>query len=247
MPQNFRLFGGEPPVNAMKFLIRVNQALQVLFSKDFIFELSIEEAFRIVAKPGIKFFVQIGSNDGKKNDPLHNYIVNENWEGILVEPDPVNFKKLAATYSGIPQLILENIGIAPERGELLFYRLKDVAPNEPAWYDQVGSFDQSTFQKNISYGRDLNERIEILSLPVITFDDLLIKHHIEKIDLLYIDAEGFDYRILRSIDFEKYPVRLIIFEAEWMTQSELRDIAGRLRGFQYQVFRSGGDYIAISR
>ena len=72
-------------------------------------------------------------------------------------------------------------------------------------------------------------------------------HAIEKVDLIQVDAEGFDYRILNSIDFKKHGVRLIIFEVEWLTQFELREIVGRLRNFQYQLYSCGGDYITISQ
>ena len=44
-------------------------------------------------------------------------------------------------------LLFENVGIGPERGEMLFYRLKDITDGEPGWYDQVGSFDKETFHK----------------------------------------------------------------------------------------------------
>ena len=218
----------------------------MLLSKDMVFELSFEEALRLVGRTNIRFFVQVGSNDGKKNDPLYPYVLRDGWKGILVEPDPVNFQNLQKTYSQHSGLIFENVGIAPVNGELLFYKIKEVTTGEPVWYDQLGSFDQHTFLKNISYQKDLINRVETLVLPVITFDELLAKHAIEHVDLLHIDAEGFDYRILRSINFERHPVRLLIFEGEWMTQFELKEIIKYLRRFSYSIYRSGSDYIAIS-
>jgi FkbM family methyltransferase len=228
-------------------LKRIKNSIRVLFSKDIVFDLSIDDALGIVGRSNIRYFVQIGSNDGKKNDPLYAHIIHGSWKGILVEPDPMIFRKLKETYKMQSGLIFENVGIAPERGELVFYKLKNVTSEEPIWYDQIGSFDHPTFMKNISHGRDLEIRVETMALPVITFDDLVSRHPVGKVDLLHMDTEGFDYRILRSIDFKKYPIRLIIFEAEWMTQFELREIIEWLRRFQYRLYRCGGDYIAISR
>ncbi|HET6992529.1 MAG TPA: hypothetical protein VFJ43_14445, partial [Bacteroidia bacterium] len=65
----------------------------------------------MAGESNIKTFVQIGSNDGKKNDPLHSYIRKNGWKGILVEPDPANFKKLVSYYSQVNGLIFENLGI----------------------------------------------------------------------------------------------------------------------------------------
>lgn len=230
----------------MRLLIRIKHSIKLLFSKDLVPDLSIDESLKLVRKPDISFFVQIGSNDGKKNDPLYFHIIQKGWKGILVEPDPINFAKLKETYKEQPGLAFENIGISNAGGNLLFYRIRGVA-DDPPWYDQIGSFDQATFLKNISYGTGLEKRIEAVALPVLTFDELTARHNVKKIDLLQVDAEGFDYRILRSIDFRKYAVRLIIFEAEWMTQFELREISEHLMSLHYQLYRSGGDYIAILR
>lgn len=226
---------------------RIKKAIKALFSKNVVFDLSIDEALRLAGESNIRFFVQIGSNDGKKNDPLYSYIRDRGWKGILVEPDPNNFIKLKESYNDLSGLIFENTGIAPESGTLVFYKLKQISTDEPAWYDQIGSFDEATFQKNISYIKGLDNRIEKISLPVLTFEDLMAKHRAENVDLLQLDTEGFDYRILRSIDFRKYPVRLIIFETEWMSQFELRELVAWLRNLRYQIFCSGGDHIAIRK
>ncbi|HTB24587.1 MAG TPA: FkbM family methyltransferase [Puia sp.] len=205
----------------------------------------MERIFKMTGEANIKTFVQIGSNDGIKNDPLHRYIKKNNWKGILVEPDKANFTKLRDNYSQMNGLHFENVGIGPERGEMIFYRLKDITNNEPGWYDQVGSFDKETFIKNIEHGKELNKRIITDTLPVITFYDLLQKYNYSEIDLLHIDTEGFDYKILRSVDFSKYNIRLVIFEGEWMTPSELKEIIQYLRKFKYRMYRSGIDYAAV--
>jgi FkbM family methyltransferase len=195
----------------------------------------------------IKSFVQIGSNDGKKNDPLFRNIIKNGWKGILVEPDPSNFKKLLHNYSQANGLIFENLGIAPERGEMLFYKINHITDDEPAWYDQVGSFDKSTFIKNISYEQELEKRMITETLPVITFDDLLQKNKFGKVDLLHTDTEGFDYKILRSINFAVHEIKLVIFEGEWMTQFELREVIQYLRKYNYRIFRSGADYAGLKK
>ncbi len=225
----------------------MKESIKTLISRDMILDIPMERIFKIAGELNIKTFVQIGSNDGIKNDPLHRYIKKNNWKGILVEPDKANFSKLRNNYSQVNGLLFENVGIGPVRGEMLFYRLSDVAESEPGWYDQVGSFDKETFIKNIKHGKELDKRIITESLPVITFYDLLQKNNIVEVDLLHLDTEGFDYQILRSIDFSKYNFRVVIFEGEWMTRSELKEIIQYLRKFKYRIYRCGIDYAGVKR
>jgi FkbM family methyltransferase len=227
------------------FFRRLKKAIKTLIAKDTILDIPIDGIFKMAGESNIKTFVQIGSNDGKKNDPLHSYIRKNGWKGILVEPDLVNFKKLVSNYSQLDGLIFENLGIGPVRGDMPFYKLKDISDQEPGWYDQVGSFDKETFLKNIRYGKDLEKRMTADSLPVITFDDLLQKNNFRRVDLLHIDTEGFDYRILRSINFAEHDISIVLFEAEWMTQFELRELIQYLRKYNYTIFRCGVDYAGV--
>jgi FkbM family methyltransferase len=229
----------------MLFIKKLKEAIKTLISKDTILNISINGIFKMVGESNIKTFVQIGSNDGKKNDPLYQYIRKNGWKGILVEPDTANFKKLTNNYSRVNGLIFENLGIGPERGEMLFYRLKDITEQEPGWYDQIGSFDKETFIKNIEYGQGLDKRMTAEPLQVITFYDLLQKNKFWEVDLLHTDTEGFDYKILRSIDFAKHDIRIVLFEGEWMTQFELKEIFQYLRKYNYRIFRSGIDYAGV--
>jgi FkbM family methyltransferase len=224
---------------------KLKKAVRKLFSKYIILNMSIDELFGLVGESNIKYFVQIGSNDGTKNDLLHRYILKNEWKGILVEPEKKNFKNLMNTYSLTEGLIFENVGIGTEKSEMLFYKVKDVTEQEPGWYDQIGSFNKKVFLMNIEFGKNLSSRISIERLPVISFDDLLQKNSFRKVDLLHTDTEGFDYKILRSIDFGKYEIRMLIFEMKWMTRRELKDIVRYLRGYGYHVFRCGIDYACV--
>jgi FkbM family methyltransferase len=231
----------------MPMVKKLKSFITNLLSQVMIVNIPLDEIFKMAGESTIKTFVEIGANDGKKNDPLYHYIGSYGWQGILVEPDPANFKKLKENYRGVDGLIFENTGIGPEPGEMPFYKIKDIAEEEPGWYDQIGSFDKKTFLKNISYGNGLDQRIVAEPRPVIRFDELLNRNSFRDVDLLHLDAEGFDYSILRSIDFAKYNIRMVLFESEWMTKPELKELVHLLRNHQYRVYRSGIDYAGIKR
>ena len=56
------------------------------------------------------------------------------------------------------------------------------------------------------------DRVVKTSIESITINDLFEKHNLSKIDILFIDAEGIDDIIIRSIDFSKIEINQIYFE-----------------------------------
>ena len=51
--------------------------------------------------------------------------------------------------------------------------------------------------------------IEVRDVEFITFDDLIKKYLIKSIDKLQIDVEGSEYKIMKSIDFNKVKIEKI--------------------------------------
>src|ERR1700760_2430287 len=54
------------------------------------------------------YFIQIGGNDGKSNDPIHDLAVGLQLSGVIVEPLPSAFAALQANYAGSHRLRFEN-------------------------------------------------------------------------------------------------------------------------------------------
>jgi len=190
-------------------------------------------------------FVQIGSNDGLKNDPIGNFVKQFKWKGIMVEPFEKNFNKLKANFNNNPDLFFEQCGITEREGNLDFFYIENIEADEPDWYDQVGSFDKTTFIKNIEVIPSLVERMAVKKIPTKTFGQLLTEYQLNHVDLVHIDTEGYDYKILRTIDFEKYNPKVLIFEIEWMTHYELREIKKLLHKYNYKLYYYHVDCIAV--
>ena len=89
-------------------------------------------------------FVQIGSCEGKANEPLHEVLRSCQRSGILVEPMPVLFLQLVANYQGVAGL--RWTALLPGRDRQwrgdhddLFRR---PPPRRPDWVVQLTSFDR---------------------------------------------------------------------------------------------------------
>jgi FkbM family methyltransferase len=189
-------------------------------------------------------FVNIGANDGLAGDPLREFIVTRGWEGILVEPVPFVFDRLARAYRGRRRVFCENAAIAEENGTLPFWfvRKNDVLP---PGYDQVGSFDKAQVLKHeTGLFPGLGAFVESLPVTTLTVDGLLAKHGFAGVDVFLIDTEGYDARIVNRIDLARLAPRLIVYENAHVPPAENRACEERLRAAGYRVTSEGGNTLA---
>jgi hypothetical protein len=59
------------------------------------------------------------------------------------------------------------------------------------------------------------------SVECLTVNALLSRNNVQKIDLLHIDCEGFDYVILSQFDFTTLRPRIVLFEKKHLTAQDL--------------------------
>ena len=150
---------------------------------------------RIAAGLPIRF-IQIGANDGVMNDPLRELILRYRLPGLLVEPIPDRFARLQANYAGQPGVEFEQCAIGDEDGEATIYRVRP-NPDLPEWLQGLASFDRSHLSSRKFGFKDLERHVEGLTVPVLSMPTLLSKHNLESCDLLQIDTEGYDCRLVQ--------------------------------------------------
>jgi FkbM family methyltransferase len=154
------------------------------------------------------FFIEIGANDGVEDDHLRPFIVENEWSGIMVEPVPHLFERLRRNYAGLERVVLENVAIADRDGRVPFYH-----PPEGD-FDKIGSFSRETtlrLARALQFP-DLDDRIVTTEVPCLSFESQCRRHHVERLDLLVVDTEGYDFEILKRIDFSAHSTRLLVYE-----------------------------------
>ncbi|MBD0258347.1 MAG: FkbM family methyltransferase [Cytophagales bacterium] len=193
------------------------------------------------------FFIQIGSNDGKTNDPIHEFIKGYNWKGILVEPVEYLFNRLLTTYAGCAEMRFENLAINARKGTRRFYQLKATTdPDVPSWSSLLGSFRKSVVLKNIGSAPGLKKYLFSEKVNCISFKSLLRKHGVTKIDFLHIDTEGYDYEVIKSIPFRELKPQLILFEHLHLTRTEYDKCIRLLHRNHYSVTDLNNGYDSIA-
>lgn len=182
-------------------------------------------------------FVQIGSNNGVNDDPIHNYVKKYKWQGVLVEPVPYLFEELKANYRELSnRLIFENSAIAKESGELKFYRLrKSDLPNLPIWYEGLGSFNKDIVLKHRNKIPHFDNLFMEDTITSITFQELINKYSIRELNLVHIDTEGYDFEIIKLIPFANLNIDLLMFEHKHLSNTDYLKAKILLRKNGYEV------------
>jgi FkbM family methyltransferase len=196
------------------------------------------------ARPDMTF-VQIGAHEGGEADPLGECIRALRLRGVLVEPQPGPFARLQAVHADQPQLSFERAAVAAASGVARFYRA------DPAFWRRHGLHpgsdgeiaslrpEQIRFHVALFGGEALAAReVEYLvcdEVPALSLPDLLAKHRLPRPDLLQIDAEGFDYEVLKMVDWSQ-PPPLIHFETVHLREADRIAAWELLRGHAYRLY-----------
>jgi FkbM family methyltransferase len=213
--------------------------------------------FSIVPKDDF-FFVQIGANDGETDDLLNSYIKKYDLAGVLVEPQRDVFEKLKKSYEGNKKLVFANKAISNKDGVQKFYKVNKRLLNPDNYFEAtaISSFNKEVFEKTLrkrigklieplENSTDINDYIEEESIEALTFDSFARMYDITHINFLFLDCEGYDYEILKLIDFAKYQPSVVNFESKFLSDSEREECESYLEGYGYKLFRHGNDTCAF--
>jgi hypothetical protein len=80
----------------------------------------------------------------------------------------------------------------------------------------------------------------------VTLPGLLETHDIRWIDLLHIDTEGHDWKILRQLNLDKISPFVIMFENKHFNQEERDEVMFKL-GQKYKIIDLGADYLCVKK
>lgn len=189
-------------------------------------------------------FIQVGSNDGDQLDHLQRAILSGKWHGIMVEPVPYVFERLKANYGHLQSRVaLRNIAIAPEAGSLPFWHLRqdDETEDLPRWYDALGSFRKDVVLKHQQYIPDIEQRLTCSEVQTQTFSGLCEQEGVAQVDLIQMDTEGFDFEIIKLIDFARYRPRLLIYEHHHFDSETKAECEDYMRSRGYLLLREAMD------
>ena len=166
---------------------------------------------------------------------------------LLIEPVKYNFDQLKNRFKNYKNMIFENIAIGDKNELIDFFHVLESSVDKlkKHWASGIGSFSKEHILKHRTKRFQITEEdIKCIKIKAITFNQLIEKYKIEYINKLIIDAEGFDYNIIKSIDFKKIFIKEIIFEKKHLSTtfqigSKLNEIEAFLTKENYELFDIG--------
>ena len=193
-------------------------------------------------------FVQIGAYDGIAGDPIRPLILkNLSWSGVLVEPQRHAFESLERNYSGQrARLHFINGSVSDKQGgtEKLFFvpEHEILAHGLPEWSREVASSDPSHIQKHFPGVQLISENVRAYR-----FDELADLLPESRVDVVVMDVEGAEKRLIESIDFERHSIRFLIFEHKHMGNNDFYSVSEFLRKRKMELKQFGRDTVAWRR
>ena len=160
-----------------------------------------------------KKFIEIGTCDFR----TLRYLCDQGWEGVMVEPY-APFLDNIPTHENLTKVC---VAIGPENTITDYIKVKDdVLEISELDYRGMGSIHPENVLFTYQGYKDITE---IHKVAVITFDDLIrVSDFDSTIDFLKLDTEGMDFEILKSIDLQKYNIKVILSEVREVWEEDLK-------------------------
>ncbi len=191
-------------------------------------------------------FVQVGSGDGVTHDPLYQSIVTAHWSGWMLEPVTYMYEQLVANY-GYENLDITciNKGIHRRETTKRLYHLRENLDHLPYWYNQLGSFDKEQVLKHKQFIPEIEKYLTSSELVFISVQKLLRQYNIMSLDLLHIDAEGYDIEILNDFLKSDLDLEIILFESKHAHSADLKMLFDRCLSMNYIALQDQEDTLLI--
>ena len=163
---------------------------------------------------------------------------------LLIEPVIYNFNQLKNKFKNHKNIIFENIAINDKNEVKDFYYVLEssVIKLKKHWASGIGSFSKDHILKHKTKRFQITESdIKHVTIKTITFNNLITKYQIKFINKIIIDTEGFDYKIIKSINFKNIIIKEIMFEKKHLDSTfqignKLGKIKELLKNESYEFF-----------
>lgn len=180
--------------------------------------------------------VQIGAFDGKVSDPLQNVLKNNhNARVLMVEPQPQPFADLVKLYKKNDSFLLENVAITEKDGPVMLHFPVTEGPSPKASLDKV-HFKRFNIKE---------KQVKSIQVEGLTVKTLLERKQFNFVDLLQIDTEGHDYKILKQFFNLGIHPKVINIERFHLSKSERSLLKNELSRLNYQYIDTEYDTFAV--
>jgi len=190
------------------------------------------------------FFIQIGANDGVRNDPIYKRCRSFNWKGLLIEPQKEMFEKLKNNYCEHQGLIFENVAISDGDREQKLWKI--AAAERSEWHTGIATLQADKgdilFESSVK-----NKELESEIVHVTTLHALTGRHGINKSNLILLDTEGHELTIIGSDGFFESKPDIVHYEHKHLSFVEQDKCIKILSANGYKMYCGSTETTALKR
>jgi len=154
------------------------------------------------------------------------------------------FERLSENYRPYPWVRCVNVAISETTAPLTFYRVSPEAVAKHGHGEWVMGISSAIKGATLSY---LGDIVTEQSVRAVSFADFVKEVRLDRIDVLQVDTEGYDWTILRQIDLRDWSIRLIQVEIINLPPPDRLNVLDYLGGFGYRYYYDGMNVTAVHR
>lgn len=177
-------------------------------------------------------FVQIGSNCGTTEcavcgEPIWEDCKKNMWNGIVVEPTPYIYEKLVKNYKYNPNVTAINCALSNKNGYEILYSDGSEASSLSEYH--ANKHNITKYSKNY-------KEYNVKTYDLNTFWNIYVKFN--NVDILNLDCEGYDDKIILSTNFNKLnpKPKYILYEAKHI--EDRQSVLNHLKKYNYIFFKN---------
>jgi FkbM family methyltransferase len=197
------------------------------------------------ARRKMSTIVQVGACDGTTNDPIFHHVAQGSVRAILIEPNPLAFVRLQKSYAGLQNVTFIQAAVAGEDGEAYLYRVIETGESKSE-IDLSLQFSSLYREHLETHGKKPHE-IERIVVPCRSLASLVTELGITTIDLLQIDAEGFDAEVVRMALKMRVRPSCINFEHRHLKRADRRTLFDLLNAYGYELDYDDWNMLALQK
>lgn len=186
-------------------------------------------------------FVDVGANDGVSINNTLYFEKNNNWKGINIEPMKTEYDILVKQR---PKCVNLKCAISDFNGVDKFLKVSGYPSMISGLINEYDDRHLHRLEYEIKkYGGSK----DVITVETRTLESILDEYKLKKINFLSIDVEGAEFKVIKSINFDKVFIDVICFENNYKDTSKV--IIDYLKGLGYYMLsnENAPDIMMINR
>ncbi|TXT66079.1 MAG: hypothetical protein BAJALOKI3v1_50079 [Promethearchaeota archaeon] len=170
----------------------------------------LDDLYMLVETHGDKSFVDVGAYDGIDGSNT-SCLAEKYWPGLMIEANKQSYNKCKQLYKDFPDINVINTAISNKRQKL------DMTLSGPM---STLAIDNQPLMNRVK-----QRKFSLAKVQCQTLDDVLYEYEYEKIGVLSVDVEGYEYKVLEGFDIQKFRPSLCIIECHEGTNPSTQEIS----------------------